>query len=66
MFLADVEEGKPLDYALTAGRHAWLQVLRGSADVNGQRLVAGDGLAVSGEPALRVAGAAEVMLFDLA
>jgi redox-sensitive bicupin YhaK (pirin superfamily) len=65
VFLADVAEDKSLDYALPAGRHAWLQVLRGSAEVNGQRLHAGDGVAVSDERALRVAGAAEVMLFDL-
>jgi redox-sensitive bicupin YhaK (pirin superfamily) len=66
VFLADVAAGQPLDFAPAPGRHTWLQVLRGAADVNGQALAAGDGLAVSGEPALRVAGAAEVMLFDLA
>ena len=50
------------------GRQAWVQVARGSADVNGQSLVAGDGAAVSGADAVALAGrgAGEVLVFDLA
>jgi hypothetical protein len=60
-------ESVPLEIA--AGRHLWVQVLRGEADVNGHRLSAGDGLAASDETsfALRGAGAeTELLVFDLA
>ncbi|MCM5704847.1 pirin family protein [Larsenimonas salina] len=49
-------------------RHAWLHVARGAAEVNGQRLSAGDAAAFQpGEP-ITVIGldASEVLLFDLA
>jgi redox-sensitive bicupin YhaK (pirin superfamily) len=57
-----------VSHALRAGRHAWLQVLRGRVRVNGTLLEAGDGLAVSDERGLTVVGEqpGEVMLFDLA
>jgi quercetin 2,3-dioxygenase len=53
---------------LAAGRHAWVQVVRGEVDLNGERLAPGDGAAVSGEKALslRGRGDAEVLVFDLA
>jgi redox-sensitive bicupin YhaK (pirin superfamily) len=56
-----------LRYELAPGRHAWLQVVRGNVEVDGQALSAGDGLAVSEEEtlALRGVGEAEVILFDL-
>ncbi|MDW7748327.1 pirin family protein [Halomonas sp.] len=49
-------------------RHAWLQMARGEAEVNGQRLSAGDAAAFQpGEP-IEVVGieASEILLFDLA
>lgn len=49
-------------------RHAWLQMARGEAKVNGQRLSAGDAAAFEpGEP-IEVVGieASEMLLFDLA
>jgi len=50
------------------GRHAWLQLARGSCALNGVPLEAGDGAAVSGETSLRITGGrdAELLLFDLA
>jgi len=63
-------EGEKVRHALAPGRHAWIQVARGSVEVNGTALAQGDGAAVSAEEAveLRAAGAkgAEVLLFDLA
>jgi redox-sensitive bicupin YhaK (pirin superfamily) len=52
---------------LTLGsRHAWVQVARGSASVNGQSLAQGDGAAVSGEERLVLEGdGAELLVFDL-
>lgn len=66
--LADLEQGTELGYSLGAGRHAWLQVLRGTLVVEGAALRAGDGLAVSDEAGFTLRTAtepAEVMLFDL-
>jgi redox-sensitive bicupin YhaK (pirin superfamily) len=61
----------PGDHArldLKPGRHAWIQVARGTIAVNGQPLEAGDGAAVSDETALDVTASsdAEVLVFDLA
>ena len=53
--------------ALAAGRSGYIHVARGSLAVNGEKLHAGDGAMLSGEPALGIsAGAdAEVLVFDL-
>jgi redox-sensitive bicupin YhaK (pirin superfamily) len=68
VYLSTLHPGESVSHALRAGRHAWLQVLRGRAGVNGALLGAGDGLAVSDERGLTVVGEqpGEVMLFDLA
>jgi quercetin 2,3-dioxygenase len=54
--------------SLKPGRHAWVQVARGSIDLNGTPLADGDGAAVSAEQRLEVAAQtdAEVLAFDLA
>ncbi|MDQ3280384.1 MAG: pirin family protein [Acidobacteriota bacterium] len=47
-------------------RYGWVQVTRGEVDVNGQKLVAGDGAAIENESAVAIRGrGAEVLLFDL-
>lgn len=68
IYLAQLDAGRELSHAPAAGRHAWLQVLRGAIALNGHELSAGDGAAVSDEPSLTLAAStnAEVMLFDLA
>ena len=68
IFLSRIDSGREVAHALAAGRHAWLQVLRGSASLNGRALGTGDGAAVSEESALTIQAEhdAEVMLFDLA
>lgn len=68
IFLASLDEGREVTHPLSSGRHAWLQVLRGSVSLNGQRLDTSDGAAVSDESLLtiRANNSAEVMLFDLA
>lgn len=67
IYLANLDAGKNLEYPLESGRHAWLQVLRGSLAVNGNELGTSDGLAVSDEQllSLTTTSNAEVMLFDL-
>ena len=49
-------------------RHPGWQGVRGPVPLNGRRLAAGDGAAVSDEPRIELAGdpAGEVLLFDLA
>ena len=63
-----LEPGERASYALRPRRYAWVQVARGSIQVNGQRLREGDGAAVSDETRLDVEGedSSEVLLFDLA
>jgi redox-sensitive bicupin YhaK (pirin superfamily) len=59
--------GETVKHALQAERHAYVQVARGSVTLNGTKLAAGDGAAVSQEKALELTGVqdAEVLLFDL-
>ena len=54
-------------YPLAPGRHAWVHVARGDVALGGQDLGAGDGAALSGEPAVTLVGRgdAEVLVFDL-
>jgi redox-sensitive bicupin YhaK (pirin superfamily) len=68
LFLATFDPGTAVAHELAAGRHAWLQVLRGSVQLNDQSLTAGDGAAVSSESKLpiRATEPAEILLFDLA
>jgi quercetin 2,3-dioxygenase len=68
IYLSSLDAGHQMTHELNAGRHAWLQVLRGQVALNGQALQTGDGAAVSDETALQIEASddAEVMLFDLA
>jgi redox-sensitive bicupin YhaK (pirin superfamily) len=66
-----LDSGRSLALDLPAGRHAWVQLISGELAVNGTRLSAGDGAAISNETKLTLAsvgcnGAAEFLLFDLA
>jgi len=63
-----LHSGEETTHPLAPERHAWVHVARGTADVNGQRLTAGDGAALSDEPSLRLRGVdrAEILVFDLA
>ncbi len=65
-----LEPGQSVSLDLPKGRHAWVQVVRGSVSVNGQELSSGDGLAASNEARLDLAvsdGAkTEFLAFDLA
>jgi redox-sensitive bicupin YhaK (pirin superfamily) len=68
VLIGRLEPGRPLTYPLVAGRHAWVQVVRGSLTVNGQALGTSDGAAVSDETSLTFSAGepSEMMLFDLA
>jgi quercetin 2,3-dioxygenase len=68
IYLSTLSEGQEQTFDLANGRHAWLQILRGSVDTNGTLLSAGDALAASSEAQLllHAKSPSEVMLFDLA
>lgn len=62
---------KSVELPLGDGRHAWVQLISGELDVNGQRLKKGDGAAISREEKLTLSSVrgnetAEFLLFDLA
>jgi redox-sensitive bicupin YhaK (pirin superfamily) len=67
VFLTSLPAGEQVLHELAQGRHAWLQILRGAAQVNGTPVAAGDGAAISDEPSLTVFAnePCEAMLFDL-
>lgn len=60
--------GKRLTHAIAPGRHAWLQLISGTLDVNGKTLNPGDAIAASDERQLAITAGepAEFLLFDLA
>jgi redox-sensitive bicupin YhaK (pirin superfamily) len=68
LYAALLSPDTTVEHALAPGRHAWLQVTRGSLALGTAVLAAGDGAAVSDEGAVRITGRepAEVLLFDLA
>jgi quercetin 2,3-dioxygenase len=60
--------GETVKHDIQKDRHAYVQVARGSVELNGQKLETGDGAAISEEKLLQLTGVndAEVLLFDLA
>jgi redox-sensitive bicupin YhaK (pirin superfamily) len=63
-----LDTGDALEHALGAGRKAYVHVARGTVNVNGETLKAGDGAKIAGESRISFTGAkdAEVLLFDMA
>jgi redox-sensitive bicupin YhaK (pirin superfamily) len=57
-----------VSHEFAPGRKGWVQVARGNALLNDERLGAGDGAAVEGPATIRLAGSpeAEILLFDMA
>jgi redox-sensitive bicupin YhaK (pirin superfamily) len=68
VYQAKLAAGETVTHELKPGRAAFLHVATGSATVNGEKLVAGDAVAVENEAEVTVTGdaAGEVLLFDLA
>ncbi len=68
LYASILKADEEIAHDLADGRHAWIQVISGSIDVNGEKLVAGDGAAVSDEKVLKLKSLAdntEFLLFDL-
>jgi len=68
LFASVLPVGQEVEHALDPVRYAWIQVARGSVEVNGEKADHGDGVIAVGESSLRIRAAedAEVLLFDLA
>jgi redox-sensitive bicupin YhaK (pirin superfamily) len=68
VFAALLAAGETVAHALAAGRKAWVHVVRGTVEVNGQSAQAGDGIALENETTLAVtarADGSEILVFDL-
>lgn len=68
LYLSTLTSGEIVAHTVQPDRHAWLQVLRGQATLNGLSLSEGDGAAVSEVEKVEITGRSdtEIMLFDLA
>ena len=68
IYAATIESGDSVTHHLADNRYGWLQVARGSINLNDAELAPGDGVAISRERELTIAAreGAEVLLFDLA
>ena len=67
LYSAILDAGHSVTHELATGRAAWLQVARGSVEVNGALLSAGDGAAIEDESTIAITAhaPAEILLFDL-
>jgi redox-sensitive bicupin YhaK (pirin superfamily) len=67
LYLGKLKEGDVLKYDVSAGRHAWLQLVEGSLTVNDIQLQAGDAVAISKTESLAISArqASDFLLFDL-
>jgi quercetin 2,3-dioxygenase len=68
LYASILSEGETVSYDFAEGRHAWIQLISGSLDVNGEILNPGDGAAASQETELIIkalTGNSEFLLFDL-
>ena len=69
VYASVLDVGASTSLSLPKGRHLWAQALRGTVEVNGHELSAGDGLAASDETAFTFKAPAdetEFLVFDLA
>ena len=68
IYLADLNRGKQLSYDIAKGRHLWLQILKGSIEIDGRKLQTSDAVAISEESRISLTAEtdSELMLFDLA
>ena len=68
LYASILNKGEKVSLPLAEGRHAWVQLISGSLDVNGEALNPGDGAAISDEIDLTLTSGAdntEYLLFDL-
>ena len=67
LWISRLSPGASVKHTFAPGRSGWVQVARGEVDLNGHRLVDGDGASLTGEREIVVTAkdAAEVLVYDL-
>ena len=68
LFASVLKSGDSVTQELADDRHAWIQLISGELEVNGEKLEAGDGAAVSEEKSIELKALkdnTEFLLFDL-
>lgn len=68
LYACVLDKDESVSHELAEGRHAWIQLITGEIDLNGETLKAGDGAAASEENLLAIKSltdASEFLLFDL-
>lgn len=68
MFATVLDHGPSVSHTIPRGRKGWVHVVKGTAELNGHHLEAGDGVAIEGEEQLTLSSkdTGEVLLFDMA
>ncbi|MEM1160443.1 MAG: pirin family protein [Pseudomonadota bacterium] len=68
LFGSVLAAGESLFHTIAPKRGVWVQMIRGRATINGEAATAGDGVALSREPDIRIEATedAEFLLFDMA
>lgn len=68
LYLAVTDKETSLPINIAAKHFGWLQIAKGSAEINGNKLVAGDGASFSGDEVkeIKTTAGSEILLFDLA
>ena len=68
LYSSILAQGETVSHELAENRHAWVQIVKGEIELNGEILKTGDGAAVSDEKLLSIKSLAEeteFLLFDL-
>jgi redox-sensitive bicupin YhaK (pirin superfamily) len=68
LYASILKKGEMVSHELAVARHAWVQLISGSLDVNGEILKAGDGGAISDEKIVKIKALddnSEFLFFDL-
>lgn len=68
LYCSILSEGETVTHELAENRHGWIQIVKGSLEINGEVLAASDGAAISDERKLEIRALAdetEFLLFDL-
>ena len=68
LYSSILAKDEKVEHDLAENRHAWVQIVKGEVELNGEVLSKGDGAAVSDETALKIRARAdetEFLLFDL-
>lgn len=68
LYASILKSGEEVSLDLAEKRHAWVQLISGSLDLNGETMDAGDGAAISDETAVKIKAledSTEFLLFDM-